>query len=124
MPSAIVDGHDFFAVYEAAGEAIQRARSGGGPSLIEVKVNRYFGHFEGDQQTYRGADEVKKLRETKDCLLLFRGRVTKQNLLTEEELNQIDEEVKNEVEDAVAFSKQAPKPQPSDLLTDVYVAYA
>jgi pyruvate dehydrogenase E1 component alpha subunit len=123
MPAAIVDGHDFFAVYEAAGEGIQRGRSGGGPSLIEVKVNRYFGHFEGDQQTYRGADEVKKLRETKDCLLLFRNRVTKQNLLTEKELDQIDEEVRNEVEAAVAFAKQAPKPQASDLLTDVYVAY-
>jgi pyruvate dehydrogenase E1 component alpha subunit len=111
-------------VYEAAAEAIQRARSGGGPSLIEVKVNRYFGHFEGDQQTYRGPDEVKKLREGKDCLLLFRSRVTKQNLLTDKELDQVDQEVKKEVDDAVAFAKQAPKPHASDLLTDVYVAYA
>jgi acetoin:2,6-dichlorophenolindophenol oxidoreductase subunit alpha len=124
MPAAIVDGHDFFAVYEAAGEAIQRARSGGGPSLIEVKVNRYFGHFEGDQQTYRAPDEVKKLREGKDCLVLFRSTVTKQNLLTDKELDQIDREVKNEVNDAVAFARQAPKPHASDLLTDVYVAYA
>src|SRR5689334_12760486 len=54
MPGIIVDGLDFFAVYEAAGEAVERARSGGGPSLIECKVNRYYGHFEGDQQTYRG----------------------------------------------------------------------
>ncbi len=105
MPAAIVDGHDFFAVYEAAGEAIQRARSGGGPSLIEVKVNRYFGHFEGDQQTYRGPDEVKKLRETKDCLVLFHGRVTKQSLLSDKELDRIDEEVRNEVEDDRRFRK-------------------
>ena len=48
MPGVIVDGHDFFAVYEAAGEAIRRAREGGGPTLIECKVNRYYGHFEGD----------------------------------------------------------------------------
>lgn len=124
MPGAIVDGHDFFAVYEVAGEAVKRARTGAGPSLIEVKVNRYFGHFEGDQQTYRGADEVKKLRETKDCLTLFRQRVKKQGAFTDEELDQIDEQVKGDVEDAVAFAKAAPKPAASDLLTDVYVAYA
>jgi acetoin:2,6-dichlorophenolindophenol oxidoreductase subunit alpha len=124
MPGAIVDGHDFFAVYEAAGEAVKRARSGGGPSLIEIKVNRYFGHFEGDQQTYRGPDEVKKLRETKDCLLLFRQKVTNQGELTDKELDQIDEQVKAEVADAVDFAKGAPKPEAPDLLTDVYVAYA
>jgi pyruvate dehydrogenase E1 component alpha subunit len=124
MPSAIVDGHDFFAVYEAAGEAVKRARAGAGPSLIEVKVNRYFGHFEGDQQTYRGPDEVKNLREAKDCLLLFRKKVTSQGELTDKELDQIDEEVKREVDDAVNFAKSAPKPEASDLLTDVYVAYA
>jgi len=124
MPSAIVDGHDFFAVYEAANEAVKRARAGAGPSLIEVKVNRYFGHFEGDQQTYRGPNEVKNLRETKDCLLLFRKKVTSQGELTDTELDQIDEEVKREVDDAVDFAKSAPKPEASDLLTDVYVAYA
>ena len=53
MPGVVVDGHDFFAVYEAAGAAIERARAGGGPTLLECKVNRYYGHFEGDQQTYR-----------------------------------------------------------------------
>ena len=57
MPGVIVDGFDFFAVYEAAGEAIERARDGDGPTLIEVKFTRYYGHFEGDQQLYR-ADEV------------------------------------------------------------------
>ena len=87
-------------------------------------MNRYFGHFEGDQQTYRGVDEVKKIRETKDCLMLFRQRVTKQGLLTGKELDQFDEQVRGEIEDAVAFAKAAPKPQASDLLTDVYVAYA
>src|SRR5919202_409004 len=76
MPGVTVDGHDFFAVYEAAGEAIRRAREGGGPSLIECKVNRYYGHFEGDQQTYRGPNEVDDLRRTRDCLDAFARRVT------------------------------------------------
>ena len=72
MPGVVIDGHDFFAVHEAAGEAIKRAREGGGPSLLECKLNRYYGHFEGDAQTYRGPDEVKKLRESRDCLTMFR----------------------------------------------------
>jgi pyruvate dehydrogenase E1 component alpha subunit len=67
MPGKIVNGHDFFAVYEAAKEAIDRAREGEGPSLLEFKLNRYYGHFEGDAQTYRGKDEVKRLRQEKDC---------------------------------------------------------
>ena len=68
MPGVIVDGFDFFAVYEAAGEAIKRARQGGGPSLLEVKLTRYYGHFEGDQQKYRAPDEVANARENLDCL--------------------------------------------------------
>jgi pyruvate dehydrogenase E1 component alpha subunit len=123
MPGVVVDGHDFFAVYEAAGEAIARARKGGGPTLLEVKLNRYYGHFEGDQQTYRGPDEVKRLRETRDCLMLFARRVTEDGTLDRDELDAIDREVGAEIEEAVGFSKSSPKPGAADLLTDVYVAY-
>jgi acetoin:2,6-dichlorophenolindophenol oxidoreductase subunit alpha len=122
MPGVIVDGFDFFAVYEAAGEAITRAREGGGPTLIEMKFTRYFGHFEGDQQKYR-ADEVARARETLDCLLRFRGRVTETGQLSLEELDRIDAEVAELIDEAVDEAKQAPKPRPSDLTTDVYVAY-
>jgi pyruvate dehydrogenase E1 component alpha subunit len=123
MPGIAVDGHDFFAVYEAAGEAIKRARSGGGPSLIEVKLNRYYGHFEGDAQTYRAPDEVKKIRETKDCLMLFRRRVEGAKLVDAAELNKIDADVMAQIENAVKKAKAAPKPTAADLLTDVYVSY-
>jgi acetoin:2,6-dichlorophenolindophenol oxidoreductase subunit alpha len=123
MPGVTVDGHDFFAVYEAAGEAVRRARQGGGPSLIECKVNRYFGHYEGDAQTYRGRDEVKKIRETRDCLNSFSRRVTSAGLADPAELDQIDREVADLIEDAVVRAKGAPKPALSDLMTDVYVSY-
>ena len=76
MPGVIVDGFDFFAVHEAAGEAIARAREGGGPTLIEVKFTRYFGHFEGDQQTLPGQTRSRNARENLDCLKRFRARVT------------------------------------------------
>ena len=68
MPAQEVDGHDFFAVYEAAGTAIARARKGEGPSLIHVRLNRYYGHFEGDATTYRAPGEVETLRRERDCL--------------------------------------------------------
>ena len=122
MPGVIVDGFDFFAAYEAAGEAITRAREGGGPTLIEMKFTRYFGHFEGDQQTYR-ADEVARARETLDCLLRFRGRVTETGQLSLEELDRIDAEVAELIDEAVDEAKRAPKPRAADLTTDVYVAY-
>ena len=123
MPGIVVDGHDFFAVHEAAGEAIERARSGGGPSLIEAKVNRYYGHFEGDAQTYRAENEVEEVRKEKDCLMLFRRRVTSADLVDEDELDKVDEEVKNLIDEAVAGAKAAEDPKPEKLLTDVYVSY-
>jgi len=123
MPGVVVDGHDFFAIYEAAGEAIGRAREGGGPSLIECKVNRYYGHFEGDAQTYRAENEVDNIREEKDCLMLFRQRVTSAGLVEEEELDRIDEEVKDLIDESVREAKAAPEPSPNNLVTDVYVSY-
>jgi acetoin:2,6-dichlorophenolindophenol oxidoreductase subunit alpha len=123
MPGVVVDGHDFFAVYEAAGEAVRRAREGGGPSLIECKVNRYYGHFEGDAQTYRAENEVEEVRREKDCLMLFRRRVTSAGLVDEEELDRVDEEVKALIDEAVEEAKAAPEPGPEDLVTDVYASY-
>ncbi|CAN5909659.1 thiamine pyrophosphate-dependent dehydrogenase E1 component subunit alpha [soil metagenome] len=123
MPGVVVDGHDFFAVHEAAGEAIKRAREGGGPSLIECKVNRYYGHFEGDAQTYRGENEVEDIRSEKDCLMLFVQRVTSAGLVEQEDLDEIDQEVGQLIDEAVDEGQSAPEPGEDELLTDVYVSY-
>ena len=123
MPGVVVDGHDFFAVYEAAGEAVKRAREGKGPTLIECKLNRYYGHFEGDAQTYRGKDEVKNLRATIDCLDRFRAKGTSADLLSEAELDVIDGEVAALIDGSVEKAKAAPMPAPAELLTDVYISY-
>lgn len=123
MPGVTVDGFDFFAVHEAAGAAIERARAGEGPSLIEVKLTRYYGHFEGDAQTYRDPDEVKHYRETRDCLKQFRERTCHAGLLSARDLDAIDAEVEARIEDAVQRAKNDPKPEPDDLLRDVYVSY-
>jgi pyruvate dehydrogenase E1 component alpha subunit len=123
MPGLTVDGHDFFAVYEVAAEAVRRAREGRGPTLIECKVNRYYGHFEGDAQTYRQPDEVKTIRETRDCLARFVQKVTSAGLLTSAELEAIDADVGRVIDYSVAKAKSAPKPTADELLTDVYVSY-
>ncbi len=123
MPGVIVDGFDFFAVHEALGEAIARARSGGGPTLVEMKLSRYFGHFEGDAQTYRAPGEVQKLREEKDCLKRFEERVVRAELASTDDLRKVDAEVQALIDDAVAKAKAAPLPAPEALLTDVYVSY-
>jgi pyruvate dehydrogenase E1 component alpha subunit len=123
IPGVSVDGFDFFAVQEAAGEAIARARSGGGSSLIECKVMRYYGHFEGDQQTYRGEGEVDELRRTRDCLVAFSRRVTKSGLLDQDALSAIDTEVRALIDEAVAEAKAGTDPAPDEVRTDVYVSY-
>ena len=122
MPGVIVDGFDFFAVHEAASEAIARARDGGGPTLIETKFTRYYGHFEGDQQTYR-ADEVARARAELDCLSRFAGRVVQTGELTQADLDAVDAEVAGLIDTAVESAKAAPLPTEADLLTDVYVRY-
>jgi pyruvate dehydrogenase E1 component alpha subunit len=123
LPGVTVDGTDFFAVYEAAGEIIKRAREGGGPALLECKMVRFFGHFEGDQQTYRGKGEIDDIRANRDCIALFSNRVVEAGIIRRDELEAIDREVRNLIEEAVAFAKSAPLPTERDLTTDVYVSY-
>jgi pyruvate dehydrogenase E1 component alpha subunit len=123
MPAVKVDGDDFFAVHAAAREAVERARNGGGPSAIEVDTCRFYGHHSGDAQLYRGKDEVKRLREERDCLKHFRRRVGEAVLLDMGELDAVDAEVANLIEEAVAAAKAAPPPDAASLLSDVYVSY-
>ncbi|GAB3396310.1 thiamine pyrophosphate-dependent dehydrogenase E1 component subunit alpha [Azotobacter armeniacus] len=123
MPGVTVDGFDFFAVHEAAGAAVARARAGLGPSLIEVKLTRYYGHFEGDAQTYRDMDELKEMREVRDCLKQFRDHTVAAGLLDISQLDDIDGEVERQIEDSVIKAKSDPKPPAADLLADVYVSY-
>jgi acetoin:2,6-dichlorophenolindophenol oxidoreductase subunit alpha len=123
LPGIVVDGFDFFAVHEVAGEAIARARAGGGPTLIECKGMRYYGHFEGDQQTYRGEGEVEEFRRTRDCLEAFGRRVTEAGLIDAAELSAIDESVRALIDESVTEAKAGPDPAAADVLTDVYVSY-
>ncbi|MBS0445178.1 MAG: thiamine pyrophosphate-dependent dehydrogenase E1 component subunit alpha [Proteobacteria bacterium] len=123
LPGVTVDGTDFFAVHEAAGEIIQRARKGGGPALLECKMVRFYGHFEGDAQTYRGAGELDHIRANQDCIKRFIAAVTDAGVVKADELKAIDDDVLGLIERAVIAAKAAPLPTAADLATDVYVAY-
>jgi acetoin:2,6-dichlorophenolindophenol oxidoreductase subunit alpha len=123
LPAVKVNGDDFFDVHEAAREAVERAREGGGPSAIEVDTCRFYGHHSGDAQLYRGKDEVRRLREERDCLKHFRRRVTEAGLLETGELDAVDAEVSGLIDQAVAAARASAPPGAEALLTDVYVSY-
>jgi pyruvate dehydrogenase E1 component alpha subunit len=121
MPSAVVDGMDFFEVTAKAGEAIARAREGGGPTLLECKTYRYFGHYVGDPLTYRRKEEAEEVRQRRDPLDLFEQRSVEAGVVDADALRAIDAEVAAEIEAAVAWAEQSPLPTADDLLRDVYV---
>ena len=123
IPSRRVDGYDFFEVWDAAREAIERARDGHGPSVLHVKLMRHYGHFEGDAMTYRGSGEIEDLKANKDCLQMFRQRVTEAGLLEPDQLDAIDRETDQMIAQSLAQAKAAKPPTEADLLTDVYATY-
>jgi pyruvate dehydrogenase E1 component alpha subunit len=122
MPGVVVDGQDVFAVFEAAGEAVRRARAGEGPTLLECQTYRYFGHFEGDELRYRTREEEARFKE-RDCIMRFREAVLSQNLLSEADLVAIDQRAQEVIVDAVKFAEESPLPEPEECLDDVYASY-
>ena len=123
MPGIHVDGMDVFAVYDAAEQAVARARAGQGPSLIECLTYRYYGHTVFDNPlTYRSKEEEEHWR-SRDPIKLFREAVLPQGEITAEELDQLDQEAVDLMEEAIKFADESPLPEASELYDDVYVNY-
>jgi TPP-dependent pyruvate/acetoin dehydrogenase alpha subunit len=120
--SVQVDGMDLFAVRDAATEAIEQARSGGGPSLIEALTYRYGGQYEGDTQTYKPPDEVTHWKQ-RDPLLRFRAVVTERRLLHDDQLDAVDADATAEVDAAFSAAEAAPWPDLALVTADVYTTY-
>jgi acetoin:2,6-dichlorophenolindophenol oxidoreductase subunit alpha len=122
IPGVVVDGLDLFAVYEASGEAIARARRGEGPTLLEAKTYRYYGHFQGDQVTYRTDEELNRYK-SRDAIQAVRNYATDHGLATADELQAIDVRVQAALDQAWTDAKAAAWPAPESALDDVYVSY-
>jgi TPP-dependent pyruvate/acetoin dehydrogenase alpha subunit len=122
IPGVVVDGLDLFSMYEVAGEAIARARRGEGPTLVEAKTYRFYGHFQGDQVTYRTQEELDRFK-LRDPIKSVRAYGEQHGLATAADYDAIDNRVQSDLDKAWDDAKSAPWPAPEEALTDVYVSY-
>jgi len=113
VPNRVLD------IYQAAGEAVERARSGGGPTLLEVKSARWHGHFVGDAQKYRDQEDVKAAQQ-EDCIADFEEKLVKEKVLKKTDVAEIENRVRERIEMAVAFAQESMFPDPSELMDDLY----
>jgi pyruvate dehydrogenase E1 component alpha subunit len=119
FPGVRIDGMDILAVYEAVSQAVERARSGQGPSLIVAVTYRYFGHHVGDPLNYRTREEVDEWRKT-DAIERFKTRLMEDRVLDETRLQQLEEQVNAAVEEAIEFARNSPEPSVEILMDDIY----
>jgi len=119
IPGAIVDGMDVIAVYRAATQAVQRARNGEGPTLLECKTYRFHVHNEGEIATYRTNEEVERWRQN-DPIPNLRTKLMTDGLATAQELGELANGVNRYIEDALAFAERGTAPAPEEALEDVF----
>ncbi|HWQ28586.1 MAG TPA: thiamine pyrophosphate-dependent dehydrogenase E1 component subunit alpha [Dehalococcoidia bacterium] len=122
MPGLLADGQDVLDVYARARQAVEHARSGQGPTLLECETYRFFGHFVGDPARYRSADEVEWFR-SRDCIARFRQYLRERQGVAGAELDDIDAAVERRIDEAVAFAEASPFPDLSEITSDVYGRY-
>jgi pyruvate dehydrogenase E1 component alpha subunit len=120
MPGVRIDGNDPEAVYAAVTEAAQRGRGGGGPSFIECVTFRFDGHYFGDQQPYMPADELAAAQEL-DPIVGYRKKLLDAGVLSEAELTAIEEQSRQQVEEALQEVLASPAPEPAELDQDFFV---
>jgi pyruvate dehydrogenase E1 component alpha subunit len=114
-----VDGNDVLAVVEATQESVRRARSGNGPTLIECKTYRWYGHSSGDPEAYRNREEVEAWK--KRCPVdRFEKRIEEMGILTEEMIQEIEREADQEIDDSFSYGKSCPDPEAGDIFSGVY----
>jgi pyruvate dehydrogenase E1 component alpha subunit len=119
MPGVVVDGNDVLAVHEAVSAAVERARNGEGPSLVECKTYRWRGHFEGDACVYRGEDELQEWVR-KDPIPRLENRLLQNGMLAPQQAEAIRKGIETELAEAIAFAQQSPLPDPAELEENVY----
>ncbi len=121
VPGEQVDGMDVFAVAAAGRKAVEWARSGKGPYILEMKTYRYRGHSMSDPAKYRSKEEVNKKRADSDPIERVREKLLNEKVYTEDELKEIDRSVKEVIAQAVEFAQESPEPHPDELMTDITI---
>src|SRR5512138_1585911 len=119
IPGVLMDGMDVFDVYQKAGEAIDKARKGEGPLLLEASTYRFLGHFVGDPQNYRTKEEIEEWKK-RDPIVMFRARILAEQKVAEAELTAIDADVKQAMAAAVEFGRTSPEPEIEMALQDIF----
>lgn len=119
IPGVIINGQDVDEVYEATAEAVERARDGGGPTVIEAKTYRFEGHYEGDPQWYKENEDLPEWR-TADPVETYRDRLIENGVLTEEEHEELVAEIDAALDEAVEFGRDSPLPEPEAAYEGVY----
>jgi 2-oxoisovalerate dehydrogenase E1 component alpha subunit len=120
IPGVVVDGADVLACYKASKEAVDRARSGGGPTLIEAKVTRLTGHSSDDQQTKYRSEEELESDKARDPLPRFRAQLQDAGILTDDVLAKLVTDITAAVDDATTYAESQPDPDPSTAMRWVY----
>ncbi len=120
IPGVSIDGNDVIAVYETVKAAVERARDGGGPTLIEAKTYRIKGHFVGDPTLYRPKQEVEE-HWINEPIKRFEKRLKEMGMLTDEEKKAVWDSAEKEIKEAVQFAESSPYPKPEEALTDLFV---
>jgi pyruvate dehydrogenase E1 component alpha subunit len=121
IPGEEVDGMDVVAVREAGKRAVENARAGNGPTLLEMKTYRYRGHSMSDPAKYRTKEEVDEQKSKRDPIEHVKKLITDAGHATEDELKQIDRDIRTVVTDSATFAQESPEPDPSELMTDIYL---
>jgi pyruvate dehydrogenase E1 component alpha subunit len=119
IPGLAIDGNNVIAVYEAIKEAVDRARAGEGPTLIECKTYRWRTHFEGEPDTYRPPEEVKAWMK-REPIAPYRRQLIESGVLSEAEVQEIESAVLREIDEAVEFGRSSPSPKPESALEDLW----
>jgi pyruvate dehydrogenase E1 component alpha subunit len=119
MPSASVDGMQCETVHEAIAAAAQRARTGGGPTLLEIHTYRYRGHSMSDPAKYRTKEEVEEYKK-KDPLEQVKATILKNKFATEQWFDEQETKIEHIVQESVTFAEESPFPDPSEIYADVY----
>lgn len=119
MPGVIVDGNDVIGCYQEAKKAVERARNGGGPTLIEAKTMRMRGHAGHDPANYVAKDVID-LWTKRDPIVRFEAYLTENGFLNEDSKKEVIDRINTTVEDAVNFAESSPLPEPKEAIEDVY----